>query len=380
MRRPLVEALEGLIFNRLRRRRRSIARSVGLGLALACTVSSAVSASDRTAAVIIAKSVEGFVRPAYAAFHGSTVALKSALTDLCANPSATGLEAARAAFAETTDAWSRAEIIRIGPGTEENRLERILYWPDRKGIGLKQVQAALADHDTSVTDAAALAGKSVAMQGLGALEFVLFGTGSETLSSGEVFRCGYGAAIAENLDSIAGAVEEGWKGPSGFGAIWTNPSASNPLYRNNEEALTDLLEVFVNGLELVRDQRINSFLGADPKDDKPKLALFWRSHGTTRALAENMAGMKALFGASALADTLPAETRWIAQSIDFEFGNAIRAATDAEAPVGDVLADPSLRSKLGYFALVTSSLSELFGKRLSAELGLTSGFSSLDGD
>ena len=46
----------------------------------------------------------------------------------------------------------------------------------------------------------------------------------------------------------------------------------------------------------------------------------------------------------------------------------------------EVLADPERRGKLSYFKLVTTSLSELFGKRLSAELGLTAGFSSLDGD
>jgi uncharacterized protein len=46
---------------------------------------------------------------------------------------------------------------------EENRLERILFFPDRKGTGLKQVQATLAASDETATDVAALSGKSVAM-------------------------------------------------------------------------------------------------------------------------------------------------------------------------------------------------------------------------
>ncbi len=72
----------------------------------------------------------------------------------------------------------------------------MLFWPDRKGTGLKQVQAALASKDPTAADAAQLAGKSVAMQGLGALEFVLYGTGSEELATaGESYRCAYGAAI-----------------------------------------------------------------------------------------------------------------------------------------------------------------------------------------
>ncbi|MGI6854275.1 imelysin family protein [Mesorhizobium sp. 1B3] len=336
--------------------------------------------TERTASETVGAAVEGFVKPAYAAFRGSTAALKSTVGKLCASPSPAALDAARATFGRAVRAWAKVEIIRIGPVTEENRLERVLYWPDRKGIGLRQVQAAIADQDASVTDPAKLAGKSVAMQGLGALEFVLFGTGSEELATGDAFRCSYGAAISGNLDTIAGAIEKGWEGPSGFGAIWTAPSPDNALYRTDAEALNDLLDIFVNGLELVRDQRVGSFLGETEKTDKPKQALFWRSQGTAPALAGNMAGMKTLFDVSGLPDSLPENSRWIAQSIDFEFGNAIRAAEGAKGPVEEVLADPERRGKLSYFKLVTTSLSELFGKRLSAELGLTAGFSSLDGD
>lgn len=360
--------------------RRSVAGAI-VATVVAFTWSAAPAlTTERTAAATVGAAVEGFVKPAYAAYHSSTTALKSSVDGLCAKPSAEALAAARSAFDRTVAAWSGVEIIRIGPVTEENRLERTLYWPDRKGIGLKQVQAAIAQGDATVTEASQLSGKSVAMQGFGALEFVLFGTDSDALEKGEPFRCAYAAAISTNLDSIADAVQKGWDGPSGFGAAWANPSPANPFYRNDDEALTDLLEVFVNGLELVRDQRVNSFLGETEKADKPRQALFWRSDNTATALAGNLTGMRALFIASDLAATLPENLRWIAQSIDFEFGNAIHAAEGASGAVAEVLADPAQRSKLAYFKLVTTSLSDLFGKRLSGELGLTAGFSSLDGD
>jgi predicted lipoprotein len=64
----------------------------------------------------------------------------------------------------------------------------------------------------------------------------------------------------------------------------------------------------------------------------------------------------------------------------FEFGNAANAASAADGPIADVLADPEKRSKLAYFGLVTSSLSNIFGTQMSGALGLTAGFSSLDGD
>lgn len=345
-------------------------------LATAAPAAAAVSAAD-----IVRQSIDGYVRPAYATLHERSAGMSGAMRSLCAQPSAATIEAARAGFAALVEAWSRAEIIRFGPITEQNRLERILFWPDRKGIGLKQVQAALAGRDPDAANPASLAGKSVAMQGLGALEFVLYGTGAEVLADAtQPYRCAYGLAVAGNVEAIAGEISAEWKKPDGFAAIWADPGTANPLYRDGTEAVTELLEVFVNGLEMVRDVRVGGFLGETAQQDRPKQALFWRSGNTAAALAANMAGMRDLFAASHLGDALPDDLGWIAQSIRFEFGNAIAAAGAVTGPIDAALADPDRRGRLSYFAVVTTSLSELFGTRLSAAFGLTAGFSSLDGD
>ena len=329
---------------------------------------------------IVNRAIDGFVRPGYHTFHETTTALSEAGKALCATPSQAALDAARKSFGATVDAWSQIEIIRFGPVTEENRLERVLFWPDRKGTGLKQVQAALTAEDATAADPAQLAGKSVAMQGLGALEFVLFGTGSEALATGDAYRCSYGAAIAGNLVAIAAHIDTAWAVPDGFAKTWATPSADNPLYRDGTEAVTELMDVFVTGTELVRDVRLGGFLGKEAKDDKPKQALFWRSGKTVDALAGNLAGMKALLEASKLAGALPVDQAWMGGEALFEFSNAANAAAGTEGPIADVLADPGKRAKLAYFGLVTSSLSEIFGTQMSGALGLTAGFSSLDGD
>jgi predicted lipoprotein len=359
---------------------RTLSLLAGPALILALALPAAAAPADNTRAIVTA-AVDGFVRPAYIAFHASTKQLRDTVGALCTTPSPGALKVARDSFAGAVAAWSKVEIIRFGPVTEGNRLERILFWPDRKSIGLKQVQAALADEDSTATDATRLAGKSVAMQGLGALEFVLFGTDSDALAGTTApYRCAYGAAIGANLDTMAGDIETAWAAPDGFAAAWEDPGPDNALYRTDDEALGELFDVFVNGLELVRDVRVNGFLGAKPDEDKPRQALFWRSAQTAPSLAANVAGMKDLFDASGLGAALPEAQGWIVQSIEFEFGNALRAAGAADGPVAEVLADPQRRGKLDYFRVVTSSLSELFGTRLSAEYGVTSGFSSLDGD
>jgi predicted lipoprotein len=324
--------------------------------------------------------IDGFVKPGYTALHDATDGLQATAEALCKAPGEAELEATRDAFDATVAAWSRIEIVRIGPVSEDNRLERILFWPDRKGIGLKQVQAALATRDGSTTSLDGLTQKSVAVQALGALEFVLFGTGSDMLIAGDKHRCAFGRTIAQNLDTIAGAVLAAWDAPDGFSHMWAHPSADNPFYRDDTEALNDLLAVFVNELELVRDQRLNGFFGETPADDKEKQAVFWRSGNTATTLKDNVEGMKALFHETGLGKTLAGEDVKIVESIEEQFDRAINAAARVTSPIDEALADPGQRASLTEFGAATSALSDLFGNQLSAKLGLTAGFSSLDGD
>lgn len=357
-------------------KRRLLALLLPLAMFGVSPSSAEVKASD-----VIQRAIDGFVRPAYARLHDHAGSLTKAMQALCDAPSQSGLEAARAEFSATVDAWSSAEIIAFGPIKENNRLERMLYWPDRKGIGLKQVQAALAGKDPSAADPVQLAGKSVAMQGLGALEFVLYSADADALAGkNDPYRCAYGAAVADNIETMAAEVEEAWKRPDGFAALWANPGPQNALYRNGTEAVTELVGVLINELEMVRDVRLKGFLGGKPEGDKPRQAIYWRSQNTTNSLAGNLSGIDALFEASKLGDALPADARWMAESIHIQLANGVATAKSITGPIDKALSDPALREKLDHFALITSSLSTLVGTRLTAEFGLTAGFSSLDGD
>ncbi|MDX8476964.1 imelysin family protein [Mesorhizobium sp. VK24D] len=361
------------MFNRL-----AAALALPFLLAAALPASAAVKASH-----VIEHAIDGFVRPAYASLDDHAMSLTKAMRQLCAAPSQQNLDAARADFSATVEAWSVAEVIAFGPIKENNRLERMLYWPDRKSIGLRQVQATLAAKDPSAADPAQLASKSVAMQGLGALEYVLFGDGAETLAGkDEPYHCAYGAAVAANIQAIAGEVRDAWSDkPGGFAALWANPGSKNPLYRNGTEAVTELVGALINELEMVRDVRLKGFLSAKPDaDDKPKQAIYWRSQNTTISLAGNLRGIDELFQASKLGNALPGDTRWMAESIHIQLTNGVATAKSVNGPIDKALADPALRDKLDHFALITSSLSTLIGTRMTAEFGLTAGFSFLDGD
>ena len=73
--------------------------------------------------------------------------------------------------------------------------------------------------------------------------------------------------------------------------------------------------------------------------------------------------------------------RWIGQSADVQFGNAVATAAAVRRHHRRGTGRSGTARTAGrYFSVMTSSLSELFGMRLTGALGLTAGFSSLDGD
>jgi hypothetical protein len=325
--------------------------------------------------------VEHYFQPGYRALLTQARDAEMRMHALCTSPDADRLAAARAGFSALVAAWSRIELVQFGPVLRDNQRDRILFWPDRRGIGLRQVQALLAGKGESATSPDTLYAKSVAVQGLTALEFVLFGTGASDLSKNpKSFRCRYGAAIAGNIGNIAENLHKEWTAADGIAAQFTNPGPGNALYRNDREVLSQIVGVLAHGFETIRDTRLKPMMGADAKQARPRAALFWRSGQTLPAIAANVAGLQELFKASRIGGVLASDEDAVVNSIQFEFRNVDRMLPTIVPRVEKAVTDKEERGKLDYVTLLTRSLQGLIGGKLSVALGLSVGFSSADGD
>lgn len=334
-----------------------------------------------TAEQVVSLAISEAIRPGFAQYAEATATLERDVAGLCGGPSEASLDVARTKFKAAVTAWSRVELYRLGPLMVENRYDKVLFWPDRKGIALRQVQGVLADADPDATDPAKLGGKSVAMQGLGALEFLLFGTGAEQLTRAEGdFRCRYAHAITALQAATAATLSAEWNDPAGITKRLLEPSEGDPDYRSYREVAEALTGLLAHGTEAIRDQRLLPFLGRDGAAPKPKSALFWRSGMTVPSITANFEGLEALLEKSRIAEATTAENLWVGNSAAFEFGNAERAGKVVTEPVEQALADPKQKQALDYLVIVTQSLDTILGENLAAALGLSVGFSSLDGD
>jgi hypothetical protein len=226
-------------------------------------------------AAIAKASLEQYIRPGYAQLTQSTDALKQSVAALCGKPSPAALKDTQDAFAATVEAWSVVEPIRFGPVAQEHRFERIFYWPDPKGLGTRQIRDALAKQDKSVTEPARLIGKSVALQGLPALEYLLYGDGAATLGkigAEGTFRCSFAEAVAGNLAGIAKDIVDGWQDGAPYTKSYLEPGPTNAAYHTPKEVTLELFKTFTAGIEWVRDQKLAKTLGPKPEQARPQLA------------------------------------------------------------------------------------------------------------
>jgi len=325
--------------------------------------------------------VAAFIQPGFERFAEQAELAEIAVSSLCKDPGERTLEAARNAFRDSALALARVEFLRTGPLARENRLERLLFWPDRRGIALRQVQGVIAERDESVTDPAELPEKSVGLQGYTALEYLLFGTGSDALAKpGDAFRCGFANAVAANIHLIAAELSDEWSAEDGFAAAWANPGPENEDFRNTEEAISELLSIPSEAFEIIRDQRLRPIVPDEDGKANPKSALFWRSNLTMPFIRASFNALRTYFEVSEMISILPEDQRWLGNSIEFEFNNSGDILDRLQMPVADILDDKDRSGELGYLVILTQSLQQLFGTQATEALGLSVGFSSLDGD
>ncbi|MEM7069765.1 MAG: imelysin family protein [Pseudomonadota bacterium] len=350
-----------------------------IGLFLLVTPANAENDADPIERVLL-NTVSKFIRPGYENFRNSVLRLNSSLEKLCAYPNQPALERAQSAFQSAVASWSEVELIRFGPVNELNRFERILFYPDRKSTGLKQVQRILANQNESARKVSTLQSKSVAVQGLGALEFILFGTGYETLKDGNGFRCEYGQAVSQNLVNLSNELVTGWEDGGSAYSIWSSPGPDNPIIRTSKEAVNLVLGTLVHGLESIRDLRLGSFLKGEPKKDRPRVAIFRRSEITMRVLVSNIGAVKKLLVQSGAIDLLDNEDRYIVDNVVFELNQAERVASEIGDPIAKALESPGEREKLLYLKTSLTSAIVMLDQDFAKSAGLSSGFSFSDGD
>ncbi|OUR79708.1 hypothetical protein A9Q83_04785, partial [Alphaproteobacteria bacterium 46_93_T64] len=222
-----------------------------------------------------------FAIPVYEKLHTASNRVVLSVEYLCKQSNSNALNNAQDAFKALVQSWSHAEVIRFGPVRDQNRFEKIFFWPDPRSRGLKQVQKKLHFLEKNSTfEKLNFDGMSVAIQGLPALEFLLFGEGSEVLISkkSSLARCQYALGISKNLTALSKDILADWISADGFIKSLQNTGENNPVFRNKAEVIQNILKSASEILQLAISSKLQSSLQKSMLKAKPKRAPFWRSN------------------------------------------------------------------------------------------------------
>lgn len=316
------------------------------------------------------------VLPRYQALATATAQLEETARGFCAGDRR-DVRLVRQSWQQAMAAWQGVQHLRFGPAEWFNRVARFAFWPDPRNVAARQLAELFEKRDPNAVVPDGFVTGSVAVQGLTALERVLFDAGQAGKFASEPYRCEWLSAVAHNLATMARDILADWSGPPNqYGQAFTAAQGGQGGYRAASEATLDLFKSLYAAVELVADHKLARPLGDSVKGARPRLAESWRSETSLANVKANLAAAHDLFERlrSGVAD------RALAAEISGRFEAAGTAAAAIREPLEVAVADPVRRPVVERLRRETLVLKRLLADKLTVALDLPLGFNALDGD
>lgn len=293
-------------------------------------------------------------------FAAQTKQLNTTFNDYC--QSSASLEELQSQWHSTMASWMALQGQERGPEQALAQSWNVQFWPDKKNTtGRKMV--ALAKQNKAWTPEE-IAQQSVTVQGLGAIEWLLYDKASD-LNSAQT--CDTGVSISRNLANNAQSISAAWQ--------------QNPWKALDEKAwLTEYIALLSNQLEYSMKKLSRPL--ANFGHPRPYFAESWRSQTSMKNLAENIQAMEALYFAQG--NGLDALLRARGESSLADRVKQQFAMTRETWPAEQSLFD-MLQTKQGYQRAYAQynkleQLKYLIHEEVAVELGVVIGFNATDGD
>jgi len=321
---------------------------------------------------------EGVLLPAYRTWQQANQHLAASAADFCAGRLA--LPATRQAFTSAQSAWAGLQPLLVGPLSEGNRAWQVQFWPDKKNLVRRQVEALL-DRHPQLTQAE-VASASVVVQGLSAAEYLLFDPGLDLNQATQKERyCPLLQGIGQHQQALAGEVLALWQGEQGMaGQLKAFPNAR---YAEADEAIADLLRAQLTALDAAK-KKLGAPLGRQSKGiAQPYQAEAWRSAASLANLGASLASAEQLWRGSqgdGLQALLSPQQAELGQRIDAAYQDSRQQLAALQRPLGALLGDEDGRARLNALYASLDRLHRLQEGELAKALGVQIGFNAHDGD
>lgn len=329
-------------------------------------------------AKVSAALADGVLLPAYNSWQEADRQLAVNAEAFCAGNADLGT--ARQAFLGAQSAWAGLQPLLVGPLAEGNRAWQIQFWPDKKNLVQRQVEALLKSKPQLNNDD--LAKASVVVQGLTAYEYMLFDPALDLTQAEQKARyCPLLQAIGQHQQALAVQIMDEWQGKPGMAEqLKTFP---NERYADANEAIADLLRVQVTALDGLK-KKLGAPMGRQSKGiPQPYQAEAWRSAASLANLGAALANAELLWHGSnrdGIQTLLGDDQADLANRIDAAYQDTRQRLAALDKPLGDLLADEAGRAALNELYDSLNRLHRLQESELAKALDVQIGFNAHDGD
>jgi uncharacterized protein len=328
--------------------------------------------------------IADYARPETAMFAQTSSRLPDAVDAICQDLNKETKTAFEVSFADTIRELSRIHFLRFGPLLKNDRLSRLSFLPDPRGIAQRQIRKIYVARDESVLSVTSLRGKSVALQGLTALQLIAFDKqGTVVLGKAgdnREFTCGYALAIAQNVAEISKNLAADWADPNGFSSVLLSAGPENASYKSSKEALETVFNGLVTGVIITKDQDLLPALGSSEAKARPRRFPYSRSVNAVSYLSGEIAGIRDAFFSLGLKSLTPEEHVWLLDTLNFEFANAQAYLKKLDPPLRQTFGQGGSYGSVKALMITLDSIRELLSQEFAGALGLSGGFNALDGD
>lgn len=363
---------------------RSSANCIVHGLVLVITLA-VVSACDSTPpeAKWVA-AVSKRIGSDYQALLKESETLASSTATFCEQP--VDLSPARTQWLRTMDAWQQVQWVRFGPILENNDDWKIQFWPDKKNIVARKV-GQLLEREQAI-DAATLDKASVVVQGLTALELLLFDDNfsqryGENTPQAEK-QCQLLRVTSEYLVTTVNRISEGWQDDD-FQSRWL-ATATTGSDSTQVDAESQIVAAMLSQMEKVKLDKLGGPLGYKNRNRQPNgyFAESWRSHSSLANIQANLLALARVIDAQDGYDLRRLLAHHgaapLADQIQAQVNKCLSLLSDIDKPLSEAVMDSAYKPRLDALHQAVGELNSLLKSGLATALQIKLGFNSNDGD
>lgn len=315
------------------------------------------------------------VVPEITDFAGQAKRLPGTLKTVCETGDDAAREELDSRLRDTIKAYARIDFLRFGPLQQDGLREKISYWPDPRGIMQRQLRQFMASPDAANATPDLMLKQSAALQGLPALEQLVFPKNTAPLGPdpAQKSRCTVAIAIAGALATNAELVRERWTKEGGWKDKMLRPGSDNDTYKEPSESASELVKALLVGLQLISDVQVKPLIDPKPEGFGPYLA----SGSSREYYRESVASLHKFYEAIALEGALDDKQGWIVNWA----GGAWRTILLSDGAGGYAMSgqkDGAPPAREVFDKIV--GLRKLVSREMAAASKLTVGFNELDGD